>query len=63
MNQMLGFFMQKYNYLNPMMALKAVNYFDDIDQNIDPPKLLKPLKLTRIIKRIQEATQNPSKIF
>lgn len=63
MNQMLGFFMQKYNYLNPMMALKAVNYFDDIDPNIDPPKLLKALKLTRIIKRIQEATQNPSKIF
>ncbi len=63
MNQMIGFFTQKYGYMNPMMALKAVNYFDDIDENIDPPKLIEPLPIKKIIQRIQDATLNPSKLF
>lgn len=63
MNQMVGFFVEKYNYMNPMMAIKAVNYFDDIDKNIDPPKLLKPLPIPKIIERIKTATQFPDKLF
>ena len=46
-----------------MIALKAVNFFDDIDENADPPKLLKPLPLKKITARIQEATSKPDKIF
>jgi hypothetical protein len=46
-----------------MIAMKAINYFDDIDENIDPPKLLKPLELQQIKKRIQEATLKPNKLF
>ena len=46
-----------------MIAMKAVNYFEEIDENIDPPKLLKPLPLKKIIARIQEATQKPDKLF
>ena len=63
MKQMVGFFSDKYTYSNPMIAMKAINFFDDIDENIDPPKLLKPLPLKKITARIQEATQNPDKIF
>ena len=63
MQQMIGFFTQKYSYSNPMIAMKAVNYFDEIDENIDPPKLLKPITIKQIKTRIQEATQKPSKIF
>jgi hypothetical protein len=63
MKQMLGFFTAKYTYSNELIALKAVNYFDDIDPNIDPPKLLKPLPLDSITKRIREATMKPDKIF
>jgi hypothetical protein len=63
MKQMVDFFSEKYTYSNPMIAMKAVNFFDDIDENIDPPKLLKPLPLKKIIARIQEATQKPHKIF
>ena len=44
-----------------MIAMKAINFFDDIDENIDPPKLLKPLPLKKITARIQEATQKPDK--
>ncbi len=63
MKQMLDFFTQKYSYSNPMIAMKALNFFDEIDENIDPPKLLKPIALAQIKKRIQEATLKPTKIF
>jgi len=63
LKQMLNFFARKYTYTNPMVALKAVNFFDDIDENIDPPKLLKPLPLKEIKRRIHEATLKPDKIF
>lgn len=63
MKQMVEFFSTKYTYSNPMIALKAVNFFDEIDESIDPPKLLKPLQVAQIKKRIQEATQKPLKVF
>ena len=63
MQQMIGFFTQKYSYSNPIIAIKAINYFEEIEENIDPPKLLKPITIKQIKARIQEATQKPSKIF
>jgi hypothetical protein len=63
MQQMVSFFAAKYTYSNPMIAMKAVNFFGDIDEKMDPPKMLKPLPLKNIIARIQEATQKPGKIF
>ncbi len=63
MKQMVEFFSTKYTYSNPMIALKAVNFFDEIDESIDPPKLLKPLQVAQIKKRIREATQKPLKVF
>jgi Nucleotidyl transferase AbiEii toxin, Type IV TA system len=63
MQQLIDFFTQKYSYSNPMIAMKAVTFFDEIDENMDPPKLVKPLKLEQIKKRILEASLKPSKIF
>ena len=63
MDQMIGFFVKKYSYTNPLIALKAVTYFDDIDENIDPPKLLHPLPLAAIKQRILQATQKPYTTF
>lgn len=63
MAEMIGFFEKKYSYANPLIALKAVTHFEDIDENIDPPKLLQPLPLDRIKKRILLATQKPYTIF
>lgn len=63
LRQMIGFFTSKYKYSNPMIAMKAINFFDDIDENIDPPKLRHPLPLNKIINRIQKATLNPDIIF
>jgi hypothetical protein len=63
LQQMLAFFTQKYAYSNAMIAMKALNFFDDIDENIDPPKLIQPITVAQIKRRIQEATQKPSMIF
>jgi Nucleotidyl transferase AbiEii toxin, Type IV TA system len=63
MQQLIDFFIQKYSYSNPMIAMKAVNYFDEIDENTDLPKLLHPVTVKQIKTRIQQATQKPSKIF
>lgn len=63
LKQMVEFFAKKYTYTNPIIALKALNFFEEIDENIDPPKLLKPLPLKQIKNRIQEATQKPDKVF
>ena len=63
MEAMMGFFIAKYSYSNPMIAMKAVNYFGDIDENIDPPQLIKPVPLKKITERIQQATLHPKKIF
>lgn len=63
MEQIINFFSKKYSYTNPLIALKAVTYFDDIDENTDPPKLLLPLPLAAIKKRILHAVQKPHTTF
>jgi hypothetical protein len=61
--QMLEFYSQKYTMMNPVIALRAITYFDDIDPEIDAPKLLKPLPLSTIKKRIIDAVLHSTKIF
>jgi len=60
---MLHFFSVKYDYISPSMALKALIYFDDIDEAFDPPKLVQPLSLDQIKERIENATLNSKKVF
>ncbi len=62
-NSMIDFFQIKYPQTNPLIPIKAINYFEEIDEAIDPPKLLSPLPLGEIKKRIQNATLHPHKIF
>ena len=63
MDQLIGFFVKKYSYLNPLIALKAVTYFEDIDEDTDPPRLMQPLSLAAIKKRILLAAQKPYTTF
>lgn len=62
-SNLIEFFKIKYPNTNPLIAIRAVNYFQDIDEAIDPPKLLSPLPLNEIKKRIHEATLHPYKVF
>lgn len=63
MEELIGFYAAKYTNYNPMIALRAVNYFDDIDPQLDPPKLRKSLSLDQIKKRIMEAVIHSKKRF
>ncbi|MEO8415104.1 MAG: nucleotidyl transferase AbiEii/AbiGii toxin family protein [Ginsengibacter sp.] len=62
-NDMLGFFDIKYPRVNPLIPLKALNYFDDIDESIDPPFLLRPVSFKQIKQRINDAVLHSGKIY
>jgi hypothetical protein len=63
MDEMVSFYATKYPHFNPLIALRSVNYFNDIDPNIDPPKLREPLTLSEIKKRINDAVLHSKKKF
>jgi hypothetical protein len=48
MDEMITFYTTKYPNFNPLIALRSVNCFDDIDPAIDPPKLKEKLPLSEI---------------
>jgi len=63
LNEMIEFYSIKYPRFNPLIALKAISYFDDIDPAIDPPKLRVNLPLPEIKKRIQDSVLHSRKKF
>jgi len=63
MNQIIGFYREKYPHMSPMVPLKAVTYFGDIDPEMDPPKMKKKLPLEKIKKRILESVSKMNKRF
>lgn len=63
LNQMLVFYETKYQHSNKMIALRAINFFGEIDPKLDPPILKKQLPLSRIKKRISEAVLQGNKTF
>jgi len=63
MSEMIEFYSVKYPNFNPLIALRAVSYFDDIDPSIDPPKLPVKLPLEKIKKRISESVLHSKRKF
>ena len=63
LSEMIEFYTIKYPRFNPLIALKAINYFEDIDPAIDPPQLRKKLPLAKIKKRIEESVLHSRKKF
>ena len=63
LGEMIEFYTIKYPNFNPLIPLKAINYFDDIDPEIDPPKLKNKLPLTEIKKRINDSVLHSKKKF
>jgi predicted nucleotidyltransferase component of viral defense system len=62
-SQMLDFYHEKYPMMNKVIPLRAITFFDDIDPKLDPPKLLKPLPIEKIKKRIDDGVIHPYKVF
>ena len=63
LSEMIEFYTIKYPNFNPLIALKAINYFKDIDPDIDPPKLKIKLSLKEIKKRIDDSVLHSRKKF
>ncbi len=62
-NGMLECYTIKYPNSNPLIALKAISYFNDIDPEIDPPRMKHSLSMNALQKRITEAVLHPYKTF
>ena len=63
LSEMIGFYTIKYPNFNPLIALKAINYFEDIDTAIDPPKLKVKLPLSEIKNRINDSVLHSKKRY
>lgn len=63
LNEMIGFYTVKYPNFNPLIPLRAVSYFNDIDPNLDPPQLKKKLSLAEIKKRISDSVLHSRKKY
>lgn len=63
MNEIIEFYIYKYPIMNPLIALKALVFFDEIDPDLDPPKLKIPLPLIQIKQRIEKAVLKPDLKF
>jgi hypothetical protein len=63
LHEMIEFYTVKYPRFNPLIPLKAINYFDDIDLAIDPPQLREKLALSKIKERIQDSVLHSRKKF
>ncbi|MBO4475314.1 MAG: nucleotidyl transferase AbiEii/AbiGii toxin family protein [Bacteroidales bacterium] len=64
-DEMVGFLLEKYPRYDPMMANRAVNYFEDVDKQEIPEIQMFGYKLNwgRVEKRLLQITKNPDKAF
>lgn len=63
LQSILDAYTKKYTHANPMIALKAISYFDDIDPSVDAPNLKESLSFSEIKHRISKAVAEPDHIF
>lgn len=63
LEEILQFYSLKYPLSTNLIALKAINYFEDIDPDFDRPKLKVDLPLDSIKARINEAVLKSKKVF
>ncbi len=61
--QMVESYEVKYPSSNPIIPIRAVVYFDEIDFAKDPPVLVAPFDIEKMKKRLKSAVLNPKKQF
>ncbi len=59
----LDAFSRKYPTTNPIVALKGLGYFEDINFEFDTPILLKPLAFGEVKQRLLAAMKQPKRVF
>lgn len=63
LSRMLKSYETKYPASNPIIALKALSYFDDINQALDKPILLRKITFSQLKKRLLQAIEQPNHVF
>jgi len=53
----------KYSNSNPIIPLKGITWFDDIDFEMEKPMLKRKVSFDAVKKRLLEATRFPEKVF
>ena len=53
----------KYSNSNPIIPLKGITWFDDIDFEMEKPMLKRKVSFDAVKKRLLEATHYPEKVF
>ena len=60
---LLDSYTKKYPNSNPIIPLKGVTWFEDIDFEIEKPLLKRKIGFGEVKKRLLEATKHPEKVF
>ena len=60
---MLESYQTKYPASNPIIALKALSYFDDINHTLDKPTIWRKVTFSQLKKRIFKAIEEPKHRF
>ena len=63
LDQMLSAYEVKYSLSSPMVPLRALTYFSDVDFDFEPPELIRKVDFTKVKNRLLEAVQSSAKIF
>lgn len=63
LGEMLAAYEVKYPQSSTMIAVRALTYFSDIDFDIEPLALVKPVLFDSVKKRLQQATENSDQVF
>ncbi len=63
LKQIVDFYTLKYPRSNPLIVMKALQYFDEIEEKVDYPNLRQPITFSKINSRIEKSILNIDKIF
>ncbi len=63
LKQLLEAYEIKYASSNPIIPVKGITWFEDIDFEIEKPLLISEVTFSKVKKRLIDATQHPDRIF
>ncbi|HMQ60671.1 MAG TPA: nucleotidyl transferase AbiEii/AbiGii toxin family protein [Flavilitoribacter sp.] len=63
LQEILAAYRKKYANSNPIIPLKAITWFEDIDFELEKPMLKNKITFERVRKRLVQATEWPERIF